>query len=342
MKHVSKLLALFLMAIALQNCTQKDEVNPSKEKVSFGFDLSAASSGRITSSSFEGTKIRMTIRKSTGETLLDMQPVDLITMGGSIISVPVELPVGDYKVTDFVLVNTSGVVTHATPKTGSIMAPLVQNVLERNFSVSASSANHVPMEVIEIANYAAGDFGYATFNLAVVHPLKIAVYTPAPGGGWKLARADAFVMAGTDTTLQRYKLLAKTDIISFNLDPDSTYTLLLKKNAYARYSMPFNYHHLIDSLNGQPLKLYLTPAFTFSVDDDDLEGYFEGPAGSEIIVDWGDGSSTPYTLEGEGISAAYNHSYTSTGNYFITITGDISTVTGFYSYYGFNVIKEIN
>ena len=344
MKHLTKFVGLLLLAVMFQNCSQKDEVAPSKEKIQFTFDLSSAKNGRTNSSALPaGTSIRLTIKKSTGESVLTLQPVEIITLGGSIISAPVELPAGNYKVTDFLLVSSAGVVTHATPKVGSIMAALVEHPLERNFSVTSSITTNVPMEVIEVAQYSPGDFGYATFDLTVIHPLKISVFAPAPAGGWRHVSASAYVMDGPDT-LQRYNLAANINLVSFNEDTDLTYTLLVIKDAHARYQLNFNYSDLIASLAGQPLKIYLTPALTLInhvdlVSSDLFETILDGTAGANITVDWGDGTSTPYTF---GSSSLFlDHNYTTTRN-FVTITGNINMITSFYAFYGDGMIDRIN
>jgi hypothetical protein len=59
-----------------------------------------------------------------------------------------------------------------------------------------------------------------------------------------------------------------------------------------------------------------TPAFVFSIN---------GPSGT-ITVDWGDGTTNVWTLNNNII---VYHYYTATGNYPVTVTGDLEDVIGF-------------
>ena len=74
---------------------------------------------------------------------------------------------------------------------------------------------------------------------------------------------------------------------------------------------------------GETVRFYVVedvPAgFSFTGNNFAVSSRSSGLSGSNIVIDWGDGSTTTYT----GISSL-NHTYNEAGDYFITITGVIS------------------
>lgn len=60
-----------------------------------------------------------------------------------------------------------------------------------------------------------------------------------------------------------------------------------------------------------------------------------------IRIDWGDGNSNGYTLAPSPI-AVHTHTYTTSGNFLVLVTGDLERITSFYSFYGNGMIDAIN
>ena len=73
-------------------------------------------------------------------------------------------------------------------------------------------------------------------------------------------------------------------------------------------------------VEGEEVKFYITediPAgLSFTGTNFTVSSSSSGLSGNNIVIDWGDGSTTTYT----GVSSL-NHTYSEIGNYFITITG---------------------
>src|SRR5690606_39723000 len=67
-------------------------------------------------------------------------------------------------------------------------APLVVRPLPYSFNVLKGKLTNVAMEVVSTKGYAPKDFGYAAFNIEVVNPLSVTVFT-SKGGETKLASA---------------------------------------------------------------------------------------------------------------------------------------------------------
>jgi hypothetical protein len=61
-----------------------------------------------------------------------------------------------------------------------------------------------------------------------------------------------------------------------------------------------------------------------------------------VYVDWGDGASTSFTFTAADDTEAFEHEYAVHGNHFITVTGDLSSIYFYYSFYGNGMLDAIN
>jgi hypothetical protein len=331
MKHIAKMFYLALLCLVMQNCAEKDDTAPTKEKVQFSLDLKTIP---------EGSTLRLSIQKSTGESVLNLQEIELLQEGNTVTTALIDLPRGNYKVTDFHVVKENQI-SFATPKKGSPMAVQVSNPVDFDFSVQQGSISKIAMEVVNVANALPENFGYVTFDLNVIHPFKLIVSVPYQGG-LKITNAKAFILQGADT-VQKFNISPKVNILPFKEEPNQTCTLVIVKEGYARYSQDFIYDDLMTTLAGAPLKITLTEAFTFLAYAKPEDGPFSvalgGPTGKSFSIDWGDGSVENYGLNSY---LTIEHNYPSNGNYPVSITGDINVIRFFYSYYGQGAIDEIN
>jgi hypothetical protein len=78
--------------------------------------------------------------------------------------------------TEFMLLNSDGMVMWATPKVGSPLAHLVRNPLPVHFAISSEQTTSLDVQVIRVGNYNPDDFGYVNFNIGFVDAfcLKVA------------------------------------------------------------------------------------------------------------------------------------------------------------------------
>lgn len=343
MKHVFKFIYLFVLAVALQNCSEDESVNLSKEKVQFTFDLNTAdaSNGKVHASSLPvGAKVLVSIESGSGSSVFTFQQLEILRVGTSLLTLPLELTPGSYKLTDFLIVNEHDEILFGTPKSGSALASLVAKPLALNFSVSRNQVNNIQMEVVDVSQNAPEDFGYVSFYINIVNPMQIAVFKPK-GNALQLTSAKAYILKDSDT-LQHFNLGARVNLVGFRQSKDETYTLMIVKNGYALYKEEFIYDDLIAELNGQPLKVILTPALTLLpyVGETNIFSFVvDGTVGTNVTVDWGDGASNSYTF---GSGEMMEHIYPAPGNYFVSVVGDLNAITYFYSFYGNGMVDEIN
>lgn len=146
---------------------------------------------------------------------------------------PLEFDLGRYNVTDFLIASGSEIL-YAVPKKNTPLAPLVVRPLPYSFNVLKGKLTNVAMEVVSTKGYAPKDFGYAAFNIEVVNPLSVTVFT-SKGGETKLASAEAFLYDAEDKLIKTYDLGAKVNLLSFKGDVDASYKLVVRKPGYSLY-----------------------------------------------------------------------------------------------------------
>ncbi len=313
------------------------------ESIQFAFKATgAADDGRTANELPAGSSLVISVTKSTGEQVLDHQKIELLKIGDDFISLPIELAPGQYKLTDFLVVNDLSEVLFATPKTGSPLATAVSHSLPFTFAVQKNGIKNIIMDVIDATINSAADFGYTSFHVNIVRPFKIATFIEKDGG-LRYASSIVYLLNGNDT-LRTYSLAVKINTLKFYGDPSATYTLVVIKDGYSRYTTPFVYESV--AAEGIALKIVLSKAFTMTAVSSDASGLdrsFEinlSSPGANISVDWGDGTSTDYNITGEFIPV--RHVYPASRKYFVSITGDINEITYFNSFYGFGMIDKIN
>jgi hypothetical protein len=224
---------LSIVAILINSCSEDAEIK--NEKVQFSLELSSADvndGGRISSASEIplGAALRVSVENNSGSSIFTMKDVELMHVGGSVITTPLELPAGTYRLTDFLIVSKDNEVLFATPKRGSALEKYVINPLNVNFTVSTGQIRNIPMEVMDVTQSAPEAFGYVSFNINVVHPLQIAVFTTTQSGV-QLTNAT-LTIEKDEPILQTTNLLAQVNKVGFKLDPEENYKLVVTKPGY--------------------------------------------------------------------------------------------------------------
>lgn len=340
MKVNVSLLLTAVLAVFLQSCTENEPHQEKPEQVQFSFSLDEndPSNGRSGADEFPaGAELILTITDNSGKPVLTNHRIGIMNFGGGYITEPLEFDLGRYNVTDFLIASGSEIL-YAVPKKNTPLAPLVVRPLPYSFNVLKGKLTNVAMEVVSTKGYAPKDFGYAAFNIEVVNPLSVTVFT-SKGGETKLASAEAFLYDAEDKLIKTYDLGAKVNLLSFKGDVDASYKLVVRKPGWTPFIRTFNYKDLVEELDNLSLNVLMWPAFTMKTD---IVPTFEieigGKSGS-ITIDWGDGSVETSPL---AYSEPLSHTYAGSGTYYITITGDLENITSVYEFYFLGKSTEIN
>lgn len=117
----------------------------------------------------------ISVRDEDGVLVLDKEIIPLYKFSNQFISQKIKLDEGRYSLTEFMVLNSAGEVIFATPKRGSPLAHLVKNPLPVEFRIIPGDLTLLRVEVLPVHIHTPGDFGYASFGLQFVKPLKIYV-----------------------------------------------------------------------------------------------------------------------------------------------------------------------
>ncbi|MCZ8020491.1 MAG: hypothetical protein O9302_08395 [Cyclobacteriaceae bacterium] len=156
------LLLLFLMLTVA--CEIEQDTKPEQGKFSLSF---SGSSNAKTSEVFAPTAVLISIKNSKGEIVLDLQRLELYNFFGQFFTsdnAKLKLPVGEYQITDLLVVNAQNQVTHVVPKSGTPGAAGVVNVLPHKLFIKADEETKTTFVVTKVTK-PAGEYGYATFEV---------------------------------------------------------------------------------------------------------------------------------------------------------------------------------
>lgn len=312
----------------MSSCTEQESSAP--REVQFTVSTAASADGRVSAVVLPpGTALLLSIRKSTGETVLTHERVTLLKVGGQYITEPLSLHPGDYAITDFMLVDAASEVLYATPLANSPLAGAVSHPLPYAFTVSADVILNIDMQVLAVGTNTPENFGYTSFGIDINtgNLFSLSVFIPG-ADGLELTGGEAFIMSGYDT-LYRYTLAAETNMIPFYGDTTQTYTLIVTQSGYTRYLRQFVYAALKDELAGQPLEVVLVPAFTMVIWSTQFMGYYSrwDYYGDQGVLNVDIGLLNSNFAGGYDMGPFSNSSvevnYEAPGRYFSTVTGDL-------------------
>ena len=140
---------------------------PANQPQSVQFTFSPNSNADSRSTLIEGgTHLRINIQTTDGEPVLTDEEIMINPFGNSYISEWIILPVADYYMTSFLVLNEQEQVIYASPISGSLLSALVSEPLPMSFTV-ASDRNSVIVPKVLLTSrsdnpedYGYGDFGY--------------------------------------------------------------------------------------------------------------------------------------------------------------------------------------
>jgi hypothetical protein len=321
------LLMLLVAAGMLQQCTDDGEpASSEKGNLRFAFSfLSDDENGRVQATDFpDGSYALLTVTTDAGVPVYENQSVALIRIGDDYTTMPLDFSRGYYRITDFMILSPTNVALYVAPKTGSPLARLVSQPIPRRFRVNNNSVTNVNIEVVAADAHVPADFGYATFGSVVVETadFQIAVLAPNDAGDLAFTTANASIIHdGTIISIQDTP--ARVSPIYFDEEPGETYTLRILKEGFATYDKVFVLEDLLSDLDGSPLSIVLTPAFTFQPATEDFDFEIEAGGTGTLEINWGDGTVETITLP---VMDHFSHLYTSAGPHYVSVTGDLNRI----------------
>jgi hypothetical protein len=179
-----KKLLVFIMTLFAVIACERDSDTISVGRISFTFDNSKLSSGGRNSGETVPAFVLLSIETSTGTPVETDKKIQLIAFGSGYVSENIELPIGNFKLTKFIILNSDNKAIFATPVAGSSLSSLVGKPLPIEFSISPNGTTQVVPEVLPVnQDNTPSMFGYVEFGFKVVgySPVKSIQFTEEYG-----------------------------------------------------------------------------------------------------------------------------------------------------------------
>lgn len=329
--NFTRLVLIGFFAVIALSCNEESPTSLVKVQFNLAVQADQYNDGGRLQSPLEipnGAKLLISVETETGAPVMTFEEVELLRVGGNIVTAPLHFYPGTFQIVDFLLVDEANNVLFATPKRGSPLANYIRNPLVVKLTITGGKAKVVQMDVMDVAQATPESFGYVSFNINVVHPLSVVVFA-ATANGAVMTSAKMTIEKG-EPILETMLLNAGINRVAFKHSADENYIMRISKPGYQTYVRNFTYDQIISELNGQPLAITLTPGMTittpYSASFQSITLYFGGP-GAEYTIDWGDG--TPSQTNGDLI-----HEYENGGRYSINIAGELEKITVLQGVYG--------
>jgi len=167
-------LILFAILLLFPSCQQEEGAGMLK----LGMDLKEEVLQKSASDHSSIYAAVITIESVDGSVVFEKEMLEILHFGGSLMTRSLELPVGAYILTEFMLVDTMGTVLWATPLKGSHLAHLVEKPLPLRFKISDGGTTSLGIQVIRVGNHPPADFGYVEFFIDFVDRFCLKVLYP--------------------------------------------------------------------------------------------------------------------------------------------------------------------
>jgi hypothetical protein len=186
----------------------------------------------------------------------------LYDFNGGFISKTVSLKPGNYKLTQFHVLDNNKKVIYSSPLEGSKNAYLVDNPLSIDFMVIKDKVTKLSPEVLSTENFEASDFGYSTFTFNIVKTfdflISVFVYNPLIEN-FELTEAGITVTRNEPSTFSG-DLKAITNKVTVR-DGSSLYAIEIDKPSFKRYYAEFTVDSL-KSMIDKPLIVILSKGYS--------------------------------------------------------------------------------
>lgn len=286
------------MIFALISC--KDPIAPedSNQKGSVQFSFGESNSLKtLGKTNQSATAVLVTVTDSKGANVFQLKKIDLVSFGGVFITQPIELTVGDYQVTEFVVVDETNAAIYASPKVGSPMASVVSKPLPVGLSVQKDNVSNLKLEVVKVDNNVPEDFGYVSFKFDIIEAIDfmiaVSVYN-SEKQGFELTESELEITYDS-LSLYQEKIPALTNIIGIRNEGDSTvYELKVSKAGYKTQ---------VKQLTLDELKSFKSKPVIFVLEEGQLE------ENELLLLHTSNNESYSMYSDGTGIKKLLNYGY---------------------------------
>lgn len=279
---------IFGMAIALLIGTiiscQKESNEPEATESEVAFEIKSSDLKNAATYELSNVdKIILTIQHKDGSpTSYSSSEINIQHMNGLYYTQKLIIQTGDYKLTEFLLLDASGNTIFAAPITGSLESQNVNQPLPIHFSVVKDVVTNISVEVLSTENKTPTDFGLVEFPIIEVRTFDFLIALLDDESGEILSGK---LMVSRFTYLYVQDLDAILNNVATIKDGMSGYTLIVDKPGYNVYLHYFPINELKMYLNEDdnlPLVIVLKKKEGLTVADIDGNIYNTVQIGSQV------------------------------------------------------------
>lgn len=292
-------IVLFSMVVCLWTCEPKNDIQPDIQGIlligfeSPGTDLN---DGRI--SADEKLSVVVTIENNLGEVILDQEILKLTKVKKEYVTKPISLVSGQYKLTDFLVINDIDEAIYMTPKENSPLAYLVEDPTPISINVISNETTKLIPMVITTERKSPKDFGYESFSFQYVETFDflLAVFSfNYENSQYELTDANIQVLADGTEVLDS-TLVAGTNQLTLPSNYNE-YELVIQKSGWEPYSSTHTEDDLLLHFSDEdlgPLQIYL---------DEGLWEYTYGGSSRDMATSLSSTVDGGYILTGDAESS---------------------------------------
>ena len=215
-------------------------------------------------SNIQAASLLISIEDLSGNSIYSRRKISLYTFEGKYLSEPISLNTGEYRLTEFLVLNENNEIIYAAPVANSKLAHLVTNPLPFQFRVTEDETLKIIPQVLDVSSLSPESFGYATFSFEVVRSvnflLSVFIYDSITEN-LELTTAKLKV-SGNGEVLYEGEVKDSTNLFRVR-EGYSSYQLKVGKAGYKSYEKSFTTDEL-GRYQSTPLKIILNPG-----EDDD-------------------------------------------------------------------------
>jgi hypothetical protein len=165
----SKYLSYLLLICLLVSCQLEDNDIPAKGLIQFSYKAENPNSGGRTKDTPTPAAVLLTLTDNEGSVIEQNKKLSLYAFGSSFTSEGLQLTVGNYVLTQFVVLDAADEIIYAAPLEGSDKAQFVIDPLPINFSVGENGSTTITPQVLAVNEIDTPEnFGYVSFAFEVV------------------------------------------------------------------------------------------------------------------------------------------------------------------------------
>jgi hypothetical protein len=176
------------------SCQPEENVSPNTGYATFSLDERDRINGRDKETPTPAF-VLLSVQSTNGDKREELK-LSLVSFGAGYLSEKLELPIGNYQLTQFLVLDTSDRVIYATPYEGSELAKYVTDSLPVDFNVSNDGTQVIAQILPVLEDDKPELFGYVTFSFDII---------PKRDKVKKVVFHDLFVDEGLTTLHFEYK-----------------------------------------------------------------------------------------------------------------------------------------